>query len=113
MNRFFRNAAVCCLFALPLLVHGCATTLSPAAANIKDASKETVSGCKYLGEVTGSSKVGSQVALATHSGKVRAREEALEKAAQLGGTHIVWYQFVDGYPAFARGDVYSCVGTAK
>lgn len=109
----FRKSVSGLLFALLFPVCGCAPALSPSAAGIREAGKEAVSGCRYLGEVTGTSKVGSQVSLATHAGKDRARQEALEKAARLGGTHVVWRPIVDGYPAFAIGDVYSCGETAR
>jgi hypothetical protein len=112
-NVFSFNAAVCLLFVLLLIMSGCAPTLSPTAANIKQVSKEIVSECKYLGKVTGSSQVGGQVAVAYHSGKDRAEGDALEKAAQLGATHIVWRQLTDGTPVVAIGDVYLCGETKK
>jgi len=62
-NVFSCNTTTCLLFVLLLVMSGCATTLSPAAAKIKEAGKETVSECKYLGEVTGTSKVGSETAV--------------------------------------------------
>jgi hypothetical protein len=96
-----------------LAVSACATTRSPAAAAIKETGKETVSGCKYLGEVTGSSRVGSEAALLYSTGRKRAKEDALEKAAQLGGTHIVWRQLIESYPIVAICDVYLCAEPAK
>jgi len=91
-----------------LVMSGCATTLSPAAARIKESAKETVSGCKYLGEVTGTSAVGSNASILYHTGEDRAKSEALENAAKLGGTHIVWRSYIETVPAIATCDVYSC-----
>jgi len=89
------------------VMSGCAS-LSPAAANIKESAKETVSGCKYLGEVTGTSTVGSNASILYHTGEDRAKSAALENAAKLGGTHIVWRSYIEAVPAIARCDVYSC-----
>jgi hypothetical protein len=89
------------------VMSGCASH-SPAAGIIKESVKETVSGCKYLGVVTGTSKAGSEVAVLYNTGKDRAKSEALENAAKLGGTHIVWRSLIDSVPAVATGDVYLC-----
>ena len=91
---------------------GCAS-ISPTAAKIKEAGKDSVSGCKYLGEVTGTSKVGSESAVLYHTGKDNAKKDALEKAAQLGGTHIVWRSLIDARPIVAIGEVYQCGETTK
>lgn len=108
----FRCIPVPCLFAL-LLAAGCAPALSPGAARIEESGKDSMAGCKYLGEVTGTSRWGTEATILTHAGKDRAKHEAYEKAAQLGGTHIVWRSLVDGYPAVAIGDVYLCGEPAK
>ena len=112
-NVFSCNTTTCLLFVLLLVMSGCATTLSPAAAKIKEAGKETVSECKYLGEVTGTSKVGSETAALYRTGKDKAKSEALEKAAKLGGTHIVWRPLIDARPIVAICDVYLCGETTK
>jgi hypothetical protein len=109
---FYCNAATCCLFVLFLAMSGCAS-LSPAAAKIKEAGKDSVSECKYLGEVTGTSRVGTESAALYHTGKDNAKKEALEKAAQLGGTHIVWRPVIDARPIIATCDVYLCGETSK
>ena len=109
---FYRDSGTCCLFLLLLAMSGCAS-LSPSAAKIKESGKDTVSGCKYLGEVTGTSKVGSESAVMYHTGKDNAKKDALEKAAQLGGTHIVWRPLIDARPIVATCDVYLCGETTK
>ena len=89
------------------VMSGCAS-LSPAAANIKESAKETVSGCKYLGEVTGTSTMGSNASNLYHTGENKAQSEAKEKAVILGGTHIVWRSRIDATPIIVTGDVYLC-----
>ena len=111
-NVFYCNAATWFFVLLLLVMSGCAS-LSPTAANIKEAGKETVSACKYLGEVTGTSKVGSESAVLYHTGKDNAKKDALEKAAQLGGTHIVWRPLIDARPIVATCDVYLCGEATK
>jgi len=111
-NAFYSNAATCFFIALLLALSGCAS-LSPGAAKIREAEKATVSECKYLGEVTGTSKVGSESAVLYHTGKDNAKKDALEKAAQLGGTHIVWRPLIDARPIIATCDVYLCGETTK
>jgi hypothetical protein len=111
-NVFCCHAATCLLFVLLLAMSGCAS-LSPSAAKIKEAGKETVSECKYLGEVTGTSDVGSVSEVLYQTGKDNAKKEALEKAAQLGGTHIVCRPLIDARPIIAVCDVYLCGEPAK
>jgi len=112
-NVFFRNAAMRFLLVLLLIMSGCATSRSAGASRIREVDNATVSGCKYLGEVHGSSEVGNQVPLFASVGMEKAKNEALERASQLGGTHVVWDKLIDGYPAFAKGNVYLCVETTK
>jgi hypothetical protein len=111
-NVYSCNASTRFFAVLLLVMSGCAS-LSPAAGKIKEAGKDTVSGCKYLGEVTGTSKVGSESAVLYHTGKDNAKKDALEKAAQLGGTHIVWRPLIDARPIVATCDVYLCGETTK
>jgi len=106
------NATTCFFIVLLSVMSGCAS-LSPSAAKIKEADKDTVAECKYLGEVTGTSNVGSESAVLYHTGKANAKKEALEKAAQLGGTHIVWRPLIEARPIIAICDVYLCGETAK
>jgi hypothetical protein len=109
---FYGNAAACFLFVLLAVTSGCAS-ISPAAAKIREADKASVSGCKHLGEVTGTSAVGTESAVLYHTGKDNAKKDALEKAAQLGGTHVVWRPLIDARPIIAVCDVYLCGEPAK
>ena len=109
---FYCKATSCFFIVLLLVMPGCAS-LSPGAAKVREAEKATVSECKYLGEVTGTSKVGSESAVLYHTGKDNAKKDALEKAAKLGGTHIVWRPLIDARPIIATCDVYQCGETTK
>jgi hypothetical protein len=107
-NVLSRFSAYSSLLILLLAMPGCASlspSLSPGAAKIQEVEKTSVSTCKYLGEVIGTSKAGNVV---YQVGKDRARYDALEKAAKLGGTHIVWFKALESYPIKAIGDVYLC-----
>ena len=74
------------LFAIGLFVAGCATALTQQGSMIKLASAEEVKGFKYLGVVEGTS---SQTGIAKESGYRNALNEAMNKAAALGATHLV------------------------
>lgn len=93
-----------------LLFAGCATSRSIGASRIREADIATVSGCKYLGEVHGSSGWGN---LAASVGMENAKNEAIERASELGGTHIVWNQIAGGYSPFVSGKAYYCVEPTK
>lgn len=84
---------------------GCATTRSALALKVSEADEKIVANCKYLGDVTGTSGWGN---LAASTGVSNARNEALEKAAKLGATHVVWNQISGGYSPFVNGRAYRC-----
>jgi hypothetical protein len=72
---------------LASLVAGCATSdLSSRGAMIKVTSEQTVKDYKFLGVVEGSS---SLTGVAKESGYRNALNEAMNKAAELGATHLV------------------------
>lgn len=75
------------LVALALV--GCATTLSPAAAQVRDGDRATAAGsCQFLGIVQGSSV--QTGAANRQTGLLNARNEAREKAAELGADFVAW-----------------------
>ncbi len=99
------------LFLISIIILGlftfvsCATTLSSTAIKIKEADIKTVENCKYLGEVHGSSgwgNLGASVAMQN------AKNEALEKAAKLGATHVIWNNITGGYSPYVSGKAYYC-----
>lgn len=97
------TAVILLLGSLPFM--GCATTKSAMAAKVLQADERMVSNCKYLGDVTGTSGWGN---LAASTGINNAKNEALEQAARLGATHVVWTQVFGGYCSFVNGRAYRC-----
>ncbi|MDA8179564.1 MAG: hypothetical protein M0T69_08520 [Deltaproteobacteria bacterium] len=98
------------LIILTLIISGCATSRSVGASRIQEADPAMVSGCKYLGEVHGSSGWGN---LAASVGMENAKNEAWERASELGATHIVWNQIMGGYSPSVSGKAYLCVERKK
>ena len=74
------------LAALVLALTGCAHTLSPAAATVRDATPESgvLTGCTRLPDVVGRGGWVGEAAV------LRAKAEAREEAAKELATHIVW-----------------------
>jgi len=88
-----------------LVLNGCATTLSQSAARVMDADMKMANDCQFLGEVHGTSGWGN---LAASTGIENARNEAREKAASKGATHIVWTNVAGGYSPYVSGTAYRC-----
>ena len=88
-----------------LIPSGCATTLSSSATRILDADAKMVDGCTYVGDVHGSSGWGN---LAASTGIQNAKNEAAEKAAALGATHILWTNVSGGYSPYVSRRAYMC-----
>ena len=88
-------------FALGLLLVGCATV----PTGIADADESRVAGCRYLGDVTGTSGWGG---VAAGPGMDNARNDARAQAARLGATHVVWQAITGGYGSSAHGRAYAC-----
>lgn len=94
-----------CLLASSLLLAGCATTLSASAAKVQDADNKMIAYCKFVGNVQGSSGWGN---VAATTGMQNSKNEAMEEAATLGATHIVWDNISGGRTPFASGRAYKC-----
>lgn len=88
-----------------LAVSGCATTLSSAARSVKESDEKGVADCKFVGSVEGSSGFGN---LAAKVGMQNAKNEAIEKAAKLSATHIVFGEVRGGFSPSAQGRAYHC-----
>lgn len=86
-----------------LAVAGCAIEPSYRAKYIRPAYPEMVTDCVFLGGVTASSDLSY-----TPLGKQRAKFMALDEAAQLGATHIVWIDLSQGPRPTAKGRAYRC-----
>ena len=92
---------------ITLAVAGCSTSLSARGSMIRDASDASVAPCKFVGRVQGSSGWGG--AAASETGKHNAMNDAREKAADLGATHVVWRSArADGGGGMADGEAYRC-----
>jgi LDH2 family malate/lactate/ureidoglycolate dehydrogenase len=109
MSKFFSIPSLFAvlLFSIViiLMVSGCATTLTPSAARIMDADMKVTENCQFVGDVHGSSGWGN---LAASTGMENAKNEAKEKAAAMGATHIVWTGMAGGYSPYASGKAYLC-----
>lgn len=66
---------------------GCVYQPSKESLVIKQVPEEQVQACHYLGNVFGTS---GYTNLALDFGEQNARNEALNRAANLGATHVVW-----------------------
>lgn len=92
-----------------LALAGCATAPTPSPSAIVEADQDAVAGCRYLGNVTGRAATG-----ATRGQDVEAntaRVKALEQAALLRATHVVWILGdTVGDPARAEAAAYRCGG---
>jgi hypothetical protein len=75
------------------LVEGCAT-MSPKAVGIREADERMVAGCKFLGTAEGNSLWGGVVQAAALE---NAKAEALNKAAAMGTTHLIWTKIDAGW----------------
>jgi hypothetical protein len=93
------------LAAYLLLCSGCATTLSPAGSGVIQADEKMIADCRFLGQVEGSSGFGN---IAASTGMANARNEATEKAARIGATHILFVDVSGGYSPNAQARAYDC-----
>jgi hypothetical protein len=97
------------IISLATTLLGCAIEPSQRAQRIIPAYPEMVSNCALLGGVTGIAPV-----LAMPIGEQYAKYQALDEAAQLGATHIVWTDTtagivpLDNFRATAQGRAYYC-----
>ncbi len=88
---------------------GCAIEPSQRAQRVLPAYPEMMTHCTLVGGVTGRSPM-----LAMPIGEQYARYQALDEAAKLGATHIVWEDTtagiipLDNFLASAQGKAYYC-----
>ncbi|HRE31426.1 MAG TPA: hypothetical protein PLD88_05565 [Candidatus Berkiella sp.] len=77
---------------------------SQRAQRVIPAYPEMVAKCSFLGGVTGCSQMIGMPPL----GEQLARFQALDEAAKLGATHIVWTDIYGGLSPTANGRAYYC-----
>jgi hypothetical protein len=87
-----------------LLALGCVTGRSLAASRIQEADNNMVAGCSYVGEVFGTSNIEGLSDVAVQNAKT----EALELAAVMRATHVVWNAIVATTPSSVSGKAYVC-----
>jgi hypothetical protein len=72
--------------AVALCLAACGgSSLSPAAAKIREGDESSLTDCQQLEQVTGTSSASDN-----NTAQREAKHDALEKAAKLGATHIRW-----------------------
>lgn len=89
--------------ALVLALSGCAT---PVETSIIDARESDVAGCEDLGTVSGSNAV--FVGLSASVGRTHAQNAALNQAAHLRATHVVWRERGTSLTNEWVGTAYAC-----
>lgn len=89
---------------------GCAVTPTHEAMAVQDADAAMVSGCTFVGYVTGTS---GWSGVAGDAGEANAQNEAREKAAKLGATDVVWQTVHSGWGSTANGNAYRCPRKAE
>lgn len=95
------------LAILLLFLGGCATSLSERGMKVREAQRSEVQDCKTLGEVKGYSSYGGLIM--QEAGKGYAKNEALNHAANMNATHVVWTLAEGGYfGGNAVGIAYEC-----
>ncbi len=92
---------------------GCQPKLSPSPSTVVEANMKMVKGCKYLGEVHASG-TDSMSAGWRGDGEIievgidDLKYEALQKAAALGATHVVWTSETLSFEPKITGRAYRC-----
>lgn len=82
---------------------GCAT---PVETSIIETTAQSVNGCEELGSVSGSNSV--FVGLSAQIGRTHAKNAALNQAAHMRATHVVWSEMGSSLTNEWRGTAYRC-----
>lgn len=93
------------LFVLLLVLSGCANDLSPQADRVRDARSGDVQGCDMVGEVYGTA---DGFHWSDSHATTKARNQALEMAAEMRATHIVWDNVEGDIPTYVTGTAFRC-----
>lgn len=89
--------------AISIILVGCAVAPTERGRVIISAYPEMVSSCSLLGTVVGKSKLNWFT-----QGYLAAKYRALDEAARIGATHIVWGRTASNYVMQVEGDAYYC-----
>lgn len=90
-------------FCLSFFISGCAFEPTYRGQKIHPAYPEMVKSCEFVGEVIGCSNYSY-----TPFGRQFAKYRALDEAARIGATHIVWEAMTSGVHPTAYGRAYYC-----
>lgn len=101
---FLLLVCVAALAAMGALI-GCASKPTPRAAKVRVATAAEVKKCEFLGRVSGSS---AHEGYGLVYGRDKAKNDALDVAAALGATHVVWIEVTDGLNPTATARAYRC-----
>ena len=93
----------CFIASLSLMLAGCAYEPSYRARYVRPAYPEMVVDCTFVGGVTGTSHLAY-----TPLGQQKAKYHAMDEAAKLGATHIVWVDLSQQAVPTAKGRAYIC-----
>jgi len=88
-----------------VLLSGCAIAPSREAIAVHYADAAMVSGCQFVGYVSGTS---GWSGVAADAGEANAQNEAREKAVKIGATDIVWQTVHSAWGSTANGNAYRC-----
>ncbi len=86
-----------------LILAGCAT---PVETSIQETTEANVAGCEELGPIAGSNSV--FVGLSASVGRTYAQNAALNDAAHMGATHVVWRDMGTSLTNEWAGTAYRC-----
>ena len=92
---------------------GCRPKLSPPPSKVVEADMKMVKGCKYLGEVHGSSTDSMRAGWRSDAqiieiGMENVKYQALQEASALGATHVVWTSETRSFKPEITGRAYRC-----
>jgi len=105
MTKTHSKIFILALVAIPPFISSCVYPLTKESKEIIISDYSMVESCIFLGEVNAFSGFGGLFAAA---GVQDARNQALEDAAELGATNVIWDVSTGGSVPQALGRAYKC-----
>lgn len=103
-KRFGSSGSICAAILMAGgVLSGCAT---PVETSIIETTAQSVTGCEELGPVSGSNSV--FVGLSAQIGRTHAKNAALNQAAHMRATHVVWSEMGSSLTNEWQGVAYRC-----
>jgi len=103
MRPFTKTLPWLMLTGASVLLLGCVVNPTNRASMVQVTMKDHVTHCQFLGGVYGEADVPYLAA-----GQELAKNKALDAAAFLNATHLVWTQYESGWRPYAAGRAYKC-----